>query len=110
MGISVLVSLYPLGQASLSPAINEALEVFRECGLLVEPGVMSSLLVGEDRAVFGALQEAYRRAAEHGPVVMVATFSNACPLPSESEGAEMATYRPLVTWKTILMGRPHPAF
>jgi tRNA-Thr(GGU) m(6)t(6)A37 methyltransferase TsaA len=93
MGISAQVSLYPLGQASLSPAINEALEVFRERGLDVEPGAMSSLLLGDDTAVFGAIQEAFHRAAEHGPVVMVATFSNSCPVPSESEEAEMATYR-----------------
>jgi uncharacterized protein YqgV (UPF0045/DUF77 family) len=84
MGVSVQVSLYPLGQASLSPAINETLEVFRERGLHVEAGAMSSLVVGEDTAVFAAMQKAFRCAAEHGPVVMVATFSNACPVPSES--------------------------
>ena len=93
MGISAQVSLYPMGQDSLSPVINEALKIFREHGLDVEPGAMSSLLVGEDTAVFDALQEAFRRAAEHGPVVMVAAFSNACPVPSESEEAKMATYQ-----------------
>jgi uncharacterized protein YqgV (UPF0045/DUF77 family) len=80
MGVSVQVSLYPLGQASLSPVIVEALRIFREHGLEVEPGAMSSLITGEDNAIFSALQEAFRRAAEHGPVVMVATFSNACPV------------------------------
>ena len=92
MGISAQVSLYPLGQTSLSPVINEALKVFREHGLDVESGVMSSVLVGEDTAVFDALQEAFRRAAEHGPVVMVAAFSNACPVPGKSKDDETATF------------------
>jgi tRNA-Thr(GGU) m(6)t(6)A37 methyltransferase TsaA len=110
MGVSVQVSLYPLGQASLSPAINEALKVFRERGLDVEPGAMSSLLVGEDRAVFGALHEAFRRAAEHGPVVMVATFSNACPVPSESEESKTATYRAIGHVENDFDGSTAPGF
>ena len=79
-GITAQVSLYPLRQESLSPAIDEALRIFREHGLEVEPGVMSSLLVGEDADIFAALQEAFRLVAERGSVVMVATFSNACPV------------------------------
>jgi tRNA-Thr(GGU) m(6)t(6)A37 methyltransferase TsaA len=81
IGISAQVSLYPLRQTLLSPAIEAALRVFRERGLDVEPGAMSSLITGDVAAVFGALQEAFRGAAEHGEVVMVATFSNACPTP-----------------------------
>jgi len=80
MGVSVQVSLYPLRQASLSPAIDQAMRIFREHGLEVKPGAMSSLITGEDTAIFVALQEAFRRAAENGPVVMMATFSNACPV------------------------------
>jgi len=91
VGVSVQVSLYPLGQASLSPAIDETLRIFQERGLDVKPGAMSSLIAGQDAAVFDALQEAFRRAAECGPVVMVATFSNACPVPSEGKEKETAT-------------------
>lgn len=93
MGVSVQISLYPLGQASLSPVIDEALRIFRERGLEVEPGAMSSLIAGEDTAIFAALQEAFRCAAEHGPVVMVATFSNACPVPVEAKEQETVTCR-----------------
>jgi tRNA-Thr(GGU) m(6)t(6)A37 methyltransferase TsaA len=93
MSISAQVSLYPLGQASLSPAIDEALQVIREYGLDVEPGAMSSVVVGEHAAVFDALQEAFRRAAEHCHVVMVVTFSNACPAPREGKGEETITYK-----------------
>ena len=66
MDISVQVSLYPLGQASLSPVIDEVLRIFREQGLDVEPGAMSTMIAGEDAAVFVALQEAFRSAAEYG--------------------------------------------
>ena len=81
IGITAQVSLYPLRQLSLSPAINEALQIFREHGLSVEPGAMSTLITGNDAAVFAALQEAFRCVAEQGQVVMVATLSNACPVP-----------------------------
>ena len=81
IGIAAQISLYPLRQESLSPAINEALETFRAHGLQVESGAMSSLIAGDDATIFAALQEAFRGAAEQGQVVMTVTFSNACPVP-----------------------------
>jgi len=83
IGITAQVSLYPLRQESLSPAIDEALQTFREHGLSVESGAMSSVISGDDTAIFAALQEAFRRVAEQGQVVMVVTFSNACPTPGK---------------------------
>jgi len=79
--ISAQVSLYPLGQKDLSPAIDEALNIFRRYGLDITPGAMSTLIVGDDAAVFSASQEAFQHAAKACRVVMVVTFSNACPLP-----------------------------
>ena len=84
IAITAQVSLYPLGQAALSPAIDEALRILREHGLDVEVGTMSSLIAGEETTVFTALQSAFSRVAEQGPVVMVATFSNACPTPGKT--------------------------
>jgi uncharacterized protein YqgV (UPF0045/DUF77 family) len=81
IGISTQVSLYPLGQEDLSPAIDEALRIFREHGLDVSPGSMSTLVSGGDETVFAALQAAFQRVAGQGRVVMVVTFSNACPVP-----------------------------
>ena len=60
---------------------TEALHIFRHHGLDVMPGSMSTLISGDDAAVFSALQEAFRCAAKGGRVVMVTTFSNACPAP-----------------------------
>jgi uncharacterized protein YqgV (UPF0045/DUF77 family) len=80
IGITAQVSLYPLRQESLSPAIDEALRIFREHSLEVELGVMSTLITGDDGAIFAALQDAFRRVARQGHVVMVVTLSNACPV------------------------------
>jgi tRNA-Thr(GGU) m(6)t(6)A37 methyltransferase TsaA len=91
IGTAAQVSLYPLGQESLAPAIDEALRIFRKHGLEVEPGAMSSLLTGDDDAIFAALQEAFVHVAGQGRVVMVTTFSNACPVPSQKE-QESITY------------------
>jgi uncharacterized protein YqgV (UPF0045/DUF77 family) len=87
VGIVAQVSLYPLRQDTLSPVIDEALQIFHEHGLDVAPGAMSSLISGYDAAVFAALREAFRRAAEQGEVVMVTTFSNACPVPTKTDEA-----------------------
>jgi uncharacterized protein YqgV (UPF0045/DUF77 family) len=96
IGITAQVSLYPLRQETLSPIIDEALQTFQEHGLHVEPGPMSSLITGDDATIFAALQEAFRSAAEQGHVVMVATFSNACPVPGTGtkEAREQNTERP----------------
>ena len=74
------MSLYPLRQAELSPAIDRALDIFGESGLEVTPGPMSTIIAGDDEAVFAALRDAFRATAE-GEVVMIVTISNACPVP-----------------------------
>lgn len=81
MPASAQVSLYPLRQPRLSPAIDAALDVFRRHGLEVTPGPMSSVVSGDDDALFAALKEAFLQASAQGEVVMVVTLSNACPVP-----------------------------
>jgi uncharacterized protein YqgV (UPF0045/DUF77 family) len=77
---SAQISLYPLGPKDLSSAIDQALEIFRKHDLAVKPGSMSTLVLGDDTAVFASLQEAYTRLAGQGRLVLVATVSNACPV------------------------------
>jgi uncharacterized protein YqgV (UPF0045/DUF77 family) len=79
IGISAQVSLYPLRSAHTSPVIEQALHVFQAHGLTVRPGDMSTLVTGDDEAVFAGLQETFMQAAQQGDVVMVVTLSNACP-------------------------------
>jgi uncharacterized protein YqgV (UPF0045/DUF77 family) len=82
--IAAQVSLYPLRQASIGPPIRRAVRVFRQHGLEIRTGEMSTLVWGEERILFAALREAFHQAAESGDAVMVITLSNACPEPGEA--------------------------
>jgi uncharacterized protein YqgV (UPF0045/DUF77 family) len=82
--ITAQISLYPLRQVSIGPAIREAVRVFRQHGLETRIGEMSTLVWGEEGAIFAALQDAFHRATKHGDTVMTVTFSNACPSPEGS--------------------------
>lgn len=81
IGVSAQVSLYPLGQESLGPAIQAIWDAMTERSLEHTPGPMSTLTWGDDDVVVEALKDGFRRAAEFGPAVMVITLTNACPLP-----------------------------
>lgn len=85
INISVQVSLYPLRQPDLSETIDGFLDIFNKYGLEVQPSPMSTIISGDDEVVFIALQSAFQYATNHGQVVMVTTFSNACPLPGKRE-------------------------
>lgn len=78
-GLTAQVSLYPLRQEHLSPAIDAALALWRERGLDVQPGAMSTLIAGDEASVWEALRAAFAAAAASGETVMVVTVSNACP-------------------------------
>jgi len=82
--LTVQVSLYPLREMDLAPTIGKALEIFQQQGLEVAPGTMSSLISGDMRSIFRALQRAFEIATDKGDAVMVATFSNACPIANEA--------------------------
>lgn len=82
--ISAQVSLYPLRQTEIGARIHEVVRILRGHGLTVRIGEMSTLVWGEERLVFAALQTAFHQIAELGDTVMTVTVSNACPLPEES--------------------------
>ncbi len=81
MAVAVQLSLYPLRQMDIVEPINTVIEIFKSYGLETQVGSMSTLVYGEEEKVFEALREAYKKATEFGEVVLVATFSNACPMP-----------------------------
>jgi len=81
--ITAQVSLYPLRQESIGPAIREAVRAFRHCELNSRVGEMSTLVWGEEGAVFEALREAFDEATKRGDTAMVVTLSNACPEPGQ---------------------------
>jgi uncharacterized protein YqgV (UPF0045/DUF77 family) len=78
--ITCQFSLYPLHEAHVGPAIDEALDALRQMGLTPTVGAMSTYIEGEDGAVFEALKRAFQSVAHRGHVVLVATVSNACPV------------------------------
>ena len=79
--VSAQISVYPLRQQSIGPAIREVVQVLNQRGLKTRTDEMSTLALGEEQAFFDALQEAFHRASERGDMVMVITLSNACCLP-----------------------------
>jgi len=80
MIISVQISVYPLRQEHLSPAVNAVKAELDAHGLRPEVGGMSTRVVGETQVVFAALRDAFTRVAADGQVVMTITVSNACPV------------------------------
>jgi quercetin dioxygenase-like cupin family protein/uncharacterized protein YqgV (UPF0045/DUF77 family) len=82
-GLTAQVSLYPLRQDRLAPAIESAIDIWQLRGLDVEPGAMSTLIAGDDGTLWAALRDAFAAAATQGEMVMVITLSNACPWPPQ---------------------------
>jgi len=80
--ISAQVSLYPLRRQSIGPVVRETVRVLQAYDVDVHVGEMSTLVWGDERAVFDALEAAFRAAAEEGDTVMTVTISNACPSPT----------------------------
>lgn len=80
-GASAQVAVYPLRQERLSPAVAAVQAALSRSDLQIEPGPMSTLVLGTAPAIFAALGQAFAAAASRGPVVMTVTISNACPVP-----------------------------
>lgn len=79
MTVSAQVSVYPLRQQHLGPAVEAVRRALEAEGLEPEVGPMSTLVRGDAERIFAALREAFERVAEAGDVAMVASLSNACP-------------------------------
>jgi uncharacterized protein YqgV (UPF0045/DUF77 family) len=79
MMISAQVSLYPVRQEHLSPAIHALTNTLRAAGLNPDVGAMSTVITGEADVAFDALRRGFCEAAANGQAVMVVTLSNACP-------------------------------
>jgi uncharacterized protein YqgV (UPF0045/DUF77 family) len=77
--VSVQLSIYPIGDADVSRAIEQALDILKEFGLSPKLGPMSTLVHGKTDKIFGAIEKVYRVSANEFRIVMVATFSNTAP-------------------------------
>jgi uncharacterized protein YqgV (UPF0045/DUF77 family) len=88
--VSAQISLYPLRQEKLSPAIAVLRRALESEGLEAQVGPMSTLVTGDASRVFAALQVGFEQAALGGSIVMVVTVSNACPA-REQGAVDLAT-------------------
>ena len=79
---SAQISIYPLRQDQLAPAVEMVRTALAAHGLEPQVGTMSTVVVGEEVIIFAALAEAFAKAGESGEVVMTITVSNACPIPN----------------------------
>ncbi|MGQ9890156.1 MAG: YkoF family thiamine/hydroxymethylpyrimidine-binding protein [Aggregatilineales bacterium] len=77
--ISAQVSLYPLQPQHLGAVIRDAISLWQQRNLDVWPGTMSTIVAGDQDAVWNALRDAFALATERCETVMVVTVSNACP-------------------------------
>jgi catechol 2,3-dioxygenase-like lactoylglutathione lyase family enzyme len=70
------LSVYALRQPHLRPPIEAALGAAAAEGVEITVGRLSTLIRGDEAAVFAALRAAYRAAASSGSAVLVATLTN----------------------------------
>ena len=80
MSVSAQISIYPLRQQHLGPAVEAVRIALQSRGLEPEVGAMSTVVAADTERIFAAPREAFDRAAATGPVEMVVTVSNACPV------------------------------
>lgn len=80
MKVEAEVSLYPLGENHLSPAIEAFVNVLKDHGCDAQVGQMSTIVKGESANVFEALRVGYERACEEGGCVLIVKASNVCPV------------------------------
>jgi uncharacterized protein YqgV (UPF0045/DUF77 family) len=80
MSVSAQISIYPLRQEHLGPAVEAIRDALERRGLEPVVGPMSTVVTADADRIFAALREAFEQAAETGPVAMVLTLSNACPV------------------------------
>ena len=77
--VNLQLSVYPLRQPHLRPAIEAALQAAAGEGVSITVGRLSTQLRGDEPAVFAALRAAFRAAGSSGSTVMVATLASGAP-------------------------------
>ena len=77
--VNLQLSVYPLRQAHLRPGIEAALRAAAGEDVEYTAGRLSTVVRGDEPAVFAALLAAFRAAGSSGSTVMVATLANGAP-------------------------------
>lgn len=80
MSASAQLSIYPLRQPHLAPAVDAVRDALLAHGLTPQVGPMSTIVSADVATLFRALAEAFVSATAQGEAVMTITISNACPV------------------------------
>ena len=88
--VNLQLSVYPLRQPHLRPAIEAALKAAAGEGVEITVGRLSTFVRGDEPAVFAALRAAFRAAGSSGSTVMVATLANGAPSDDTVAGIQNA--------------------
>jgi len=78
MNIQAELSLYPLRKKHIGEVIVRFTEELRTGGLKPETGAMSTVVQGECRKVFAAVQQAFEACGREAGIVLVLKAGNAC--------------------------------
>jgi catechol 2,3-dioxygenase-like lactoylglutathione lyase family enzyme len=88
--VNLQLSVYPLRQSHLRPAIEAALRAAAGEGVDITVGRLSTFVRGDEPAVFAALRAAFRAAGSSGSTVMVATLASGAPADETVAGLQQA--------------------
>jgi catechol 2,3-dioxygenase-like lactoylglutathione lyase family enzyme len=88
--VDLQLSVYPLRQPHLRPAIEVALQAAGAEGVEITVGRLSTFVRGDEPAVFAALRAAFAAAGASGPTVAVATLSTGVPSDETVAGIQRA--------------------
>ena len=83
---SAQISVYPLRQEHLGPAIDMVRQRSRRTGFARRSRSDDTMVTGDAAIVFAARADAFDKAAQAGQVVMTFTVSNACPVLHQPPG------------------------
>ena len=79
MNIQAELSLYPLRTVHIGNIISRFAEELHANGLKPETGAMSTVVKGECRMVFAAVERAFEACGGKADIVLIFKASNACP-------------------------------
>ena len=87
MNIQAELSLYPLRTKHIGNVISRFAEELRANGLKPETGAMSTVVKGECRRVFSAVELAFEACGGEADVMLILKIGNACPacVPNDKE-------------------------
>ena len=79
MIIQAELSLYPLRTEHIGNIISRFADELRANGIKPETSAMSTVVKGECRAVFAAVERAFEACGDKADIVLIFKASNACP-------------------------------